>query len=499
MQKTDIKTFSKLFILETGKPIQLEHWQEKYIFDPVFGTFNRNGLRRFNLVLIGLPKKNGKSTLASMVGAYGLLADGEPEVEIYGAAGDKDQAKIIFTQTVKAIKRSPILLNEVNIYKDVIERKDGTGFYKVLSADAPTSHGLNAHFVLWDELWNQKKYDLWEGLTHSAARKQPIHFIVTYAGYSPHPGNLLYDLYLAGKKGKDKRMHFFWTNKNYASWVSKDYLKQQRLRLPEHIFKRLHKNEWTSGSGAFLGKLDIAAATDITLKNRFEGERGKHYFAALDLGLRRDKTAFAIVHQEPNGTVILDHMKTWEAPKGGEVSIQSVEEHILDLYPRFKFAKIVFDPWQSIRTKQAFGNYGIQIEEFTFSGANWTKLTETLFSLFKDRRIKIFPHKELIKELMMVKIIEKSYGYRIDHDSGAHDDHVVALGMAALQAFQKTGVIPRISVVGSGSKPTPQPQGEPKKPVLKPGQQAVPVWEGDRIIRYDIIGGGRRHWIPGIK
>ena len=79
MKKTDILTFAKLFILEDGKPIQVEDWQHDNIIEPVFYTLDDNGLRRYNLSLSGMPKKNGKSTLSSLVACYMLLADGENE------------------------------------------------------------------------------------------------------------------------------------------------------------------------------------------------------------------------------------------------------------------------------------------------------------------------------------------------------------------------------------------------------------------------------------
>lgn len=226
-------------------------------------------------------------------------------------------------------------------------------------------------------------------------------------------------------------MHFYWTNQNLASWVTEDYLEQQRLRLPDHIFRRLHCNEWTTGSGTFLTRGDVAAATDPGLSRKFEGETGLSYHMALDLGLRRDRTALVICHKNQGG-VILDYLKLWQARQGGELRIEDIEEHILDLAGRFNLRKIVFDPWQSIRTRQRLQRHGLPVEEFTFSASNVAKLTSNLLSLFKDRQIKIFDHPELTKELLSAKIVERSYGYRIDHESGSHDDTVIALGMAAL-------------------------------------------------------------------
>lgn len=80
----------------------------------------------------------------------------------------------------------------------------------------------------------------------------------------------------------------------------------------------------------------------------------------------------------------------------------------------------------------------MSITEFIFSGNSWVALTKNLLSLFKDRRIKIYEQSDLIQELLSVKIVERSYGYRIDHKSGYHDDCVVSLAMAALAAQKQS-------------------------------------------------------------
>lgn len=61
------------FILETGKPIRFEPWQKEKVLEPVVTL--ENGKRPYDTYLIGLPKKNGKSTMASAIAIYGLLLD----------------------------------------------------------------------------------------------------------------------------------------------------------------------------------------------------------------------------------------------------------------------------------------------------------------------------------------------------------------------------------------------------------------------------------------
>ena len=449
MKRVDIiKFLEDLFILENGKPIKLERWQKEKILRPIFYDLDSKGNRVVNQALVGLPKKNGKSTLAAGVAAYGLLGDGEPEAEVYSCAGDKDQAKIIFKQTRKAFERSPMLRKEVKIYKDAIERRDGRGFYQVLSADAPTAHGLNAHYVIWDELWNQRSYDLWEALTHSPARRQPLHFVVTYAGYDEYSGNLLYDLYQRGLKGEDPRMHMFWTHDNLASWVSREYLDQQKSRLPEHIYKRLHENRWVGGIGAFLSREDVDSCIDTTLGQQLGGNNA-HYFVGVDLGLSKDRTVVAVCHKDrKTERIVLDNIRTWQGSKTEKVNIEEVEDWILFLTKNFRpIDSVLVDPWQAQNSIQRLKRQHVPIEEFQFTATNVTKLSSELFSLFKNRRISIFDYRPLVQELMTAKIVEKSYGFRIDHTSGGYTDHLMALGMAAMHADTKIVREPRITIL----------------------------------------------------
>ena len=172
--KIDILKFlERNFVPEGGDqhhPIRFESWQKEHILAPVFDKID--GRRRWDTFLIGLPKKNGKSTLAACTATYALLLD-DPYPEVYSAAGDKDQAKIIFNYTRKAFERSPGLRPLVKIYRDAIERIDGNGFYRALASDSSGTHGRNASCVIWDELWNQPNYGLWEALAHSPARTDP--------------------------------------------------------------------------------------------------------------------------------------------------------------------------------------------------------------------------------------------------------------------------------------------------------------------------------------
>lgn len=448
--KNDIVVFlEEQYILDGGNPIRLQPFQ-KEILREIFQTKDARGCRRYNLALLGIPKKNGKSTIASGVALYMLFAD-VPNAEVYSVAGDKDQAKIIFQMTKRAIERNPMLLGSVRIYKDEIVVPSTNSIYKVLSADAPTAHGLNPSCVIFDELWNQPNRDLYDALTQSPVRKEPLTFIVTYAGTDQT--SLLYDLYRAGMKKRDPKMYFFWTEKNLAGWVSEDYLKQQRMRLPPGVYQRLHENRWVQGENAFLTKDELDVCVDPLLRPQLSGREGTKYYLAVDLGLTRDRTVLTVCHRDNAGNlVVLDHMRTFQGTKRNPVLISDVEEEILFCNRVFHVAKNIFDPWQMKSTAERLSRL-IRIEEFTFTSSSIQKLSQNLYYLFHNGLVRIYPHAMLEEELLSLNAEEKSYGWRIDHKSGGFSDHAVSLGMSAMYAVQEKK--PSFGVLISGS-PNPE-------------------------------------------
>lgn len=432
--KSDICIFlQEQYFLEDGKPIKLEEFQKKILRD-IFQTKDRNGYRKYNIALLGIPKKNGKSTLASGVALYMLFCD-VSNAEVYSVAGDKDQAKIIFQMTKRAIERNPILFGSVKIYKDEIIVPSTNSLYKVLSADAPTAHGLNPTCVIFDELWNQPNRDLYDALTQSPVRKEPLTFIVTYAG--PDQTSLLYELYQTGMKKRDPKMFFFWTEVNLSSWVSKEYLEQQRMRLPAGVFQRLHENKWVQGENAFLSKAELDKCIDPLLKPQLSGKDNVKYYLAVDLGLTRDRTVLTVCHKsDADNLVYLDYIQTFSGTKNNPVLISDVEQAILACNRSFNIVKNVFDPWQMKGTAERLKRM-IKVEEFTFTSSSIQKLSQNLYYLFHNALIRIFPHKLLEEELLSLNAEEKSYGWRIDHKSGGFSDHSVSLGMASMYAVQE--------------------------------------------------------------
>ena len=166
-----------------GKPVKLELFQKAFI-SALFGfVCESTGYRRYRETLFYVARKNGKSTMLSGIALYCLIADDEPGAEVYSVASKKDQARIIFDETLNMVKQSPDLVKVVKKRKS--DLYFGLTFSKMqpLGKNSDTLDGLNSHLVIMDELHSIKDRNLYEVMKQSqSARRQPLLVMITTAG-----------------------------------------------------------------------------------------------------------------------------------------------------------------------------------------------------------------------------------------------------------------------------------------------------------------------------
>lgn len=166
-----------------GKPFILELWQ-KALVAALFGFVHIDtGLRKYRELILIVARKNGKSALGSAIALYMLVADKEPGPEVVSAATKKDQAKIIWAEAKKMVKKSPSLRAKVKTLVAELVTDFNEGSFKPLSSDSDTLDGLNVHCSLIDELHAIKDKNLYDVIIDGmSAREQPISIITTTAG-----------------------------------------------------------------------------------------------------------------------------------------------------------------------------------------------------------------------------------------------------------------------------------------------------------------------------
>ncbi len=300
-----------------GRPLHLEPWQQ-FLVASLFGWKREDGTRRFRTSYLECGRKNGKTTLASGIGLYLMLADGEPGAEIYSVATKKDQARISHSEATRMAKSSPAVRREVEIVRDNIHIVDTASKFEPLGADADTLDGLNVHGALVDEVHAHKTRAVWDAIeTATGSRRQPLMVAITTAGYDRR--SLCYQQHEYSEKvlqqviEDDSWFGIIYTLDDEDEWddenvwvkpnpnlgISKKWDDMRRLaarakEMPSQLnaFQRLHLAIWTQAETKWV-PLDhwniCGQAVDA------DGLRGRTCYGGLDLSSNIDVSAFLLV------------------------------------------------------------------------------------------------------------------------------------------------------------------------------------------------------------
>jgi len=424
-----VEFLEQFYILPGGKLFVAEPWQREFL--SALYERGEDGRRRHSLALLEVPKKTGKTTTAAAVALWELLA-GPAEGEIVFVANSLDQATALsFTMLKKALGRNPEMAKRCKILTTSITNRQTGTTATVLPCSAASVAGRNPSLTLFDELWALPNEEVFWQLTETPARPDPLTLITTYPGYDY--SSLLYRLHQQGVAGTDPRTLFFWRPGLRSSWITDQYLATQKARLPAHVYQRLHEALWTGGSNAAWTKDQVSACVDAALAPKAIGTPGRRHFCGVDVGLRRDRTAAGVVSWAANDRLELDDLSLWTPPKGGQVLVADIEAWIDYARQRFPNLKVSADPslFEGTIQRSAGG-----IEEVRFTSELVRRLSMNLHELIAGKVLALFDHGALIEELLLVNVRSTSYGWRLDHESGQHDDCVMALGIACLAAME---------------------------------------------------------------
>jgi len=166
-----------------GLPIELELWQ-KAMTAAMFGFVHKiDGTRKYQQVFCVIGRKNGKSTIGSGIGLYLMVGDNEGGSEVYAVATKRDQAKLVWLEAKKMVKKSPILLDSIKPLVSEMTAEWNESSFKPLGSDSETLDGLNVHGAIMDEVAAWKDQNLFDVIVDgTTARDQPMILMITTAG-----------------------------------------------------------------------------------------------------------------------------------------------------------------------------------------------------------------------------------------------------------------------------------------------------------------------------
>ena len=341
--------------VRAGQPLVLTRWQS----DLLDNLFERrpDGLLRYRRSLIGLARKNGKSLLGSLIGLYALI-EGEPGAEVYSAAGDRQQARVVFNEAKWQVTQSPALSGVCKVYRDVIEVPSTGAIYRVLSSDAKLQQGLNPSFVCFDELHVQRDSELWDALTlGSGARKDPMIVAITTAGYDFD--TICGRLYNYGKRviagdQADERFGFFWweapercdisdrdawaaANPNLAEGLlDMEDMEVSMNQTAEIPYRRYRLNQWCRQEDS--PWLPMGGWEQCQSELGLDAELPA--FVGIDMALKHD--SIAVVVAQPRDGRIVVRAKIWH-PDAHAMDVAAVEAYLRELHLNFNVREFADD------------------------------------------------------------------------------------------------------------------------------------------------------------
>jgi len=302
-----------------GSKVKLRDWQKNDI-EAIYAE-NESGDRPVRTAVLSVARKNGKTQLAALLALCHLSGpEAESRGEVYSCANDRFQAGKIFQEMVALIRDHAELSAKLNIirFKKEIEDLENGSLYAALSADAATKHGLSPSFIIYDELGQAKKRDLYEAMdTAMGARENPLMMVISTQAADDHaPMSELIDYGLKVQAGDITDSSFFlsfytvpddanpwdpdsWHLANpalgdFRSLPDVERQAQQAEKVPsrESAFRNLILNQRVSAHSRFINKAEWGSCGSLI---DLDSLKGKECYAGLDLGATRDLTAFVIV------------------------------------------------------------------------------------------------------------------------------------------------------------------------------------------------------------
>lgn len=326
----EVVEFAELFLrfpdgIKAREPVTLDEIQIEHFIKPLFGWQKwddelNKWVRRFNTAYIQLPKKNGKSFLLGVIGAYLMIADGYYGAKCFSAATGLKQARLVHNfakEMLKISSESGALKGKVEIVSNTISFPMMMSNWTVLTGDADSNDGILPHFASVDEYHRWREDDLIHVIRKGMIGEEPLMIMITTAGsdmISPcykercYAENILegvyknesYFAYIAEPdKGDDWKDPITHAKVNPALGVTirknkfnEEFEKALTSKSEELNFKRLHLNMWVSVDDYWL---DMEKWNDQPFSILPEMLKGQTCFIGVDLSSTIDITAVSCV------------------------------------------------------------------------------------------------------------------------------------------------------------------------------------------------------------
>lgn len=408
----------------------------------------RSGYTGPRFFWLTLPRGHDKTSFIGRLLNWALAFCKRP-IHANAAAGDKDQADYLaqFMRSESAL--NPWLKKRINYQNYKVLGQNESRLW-IMAADAMSSFGNKSDLVVCDEMTHWDDGELFHALMSGSEKRPDMVFVViTNAGLL---GSWQHEAMLRFKK--DPAGYVYESPGPIAGWMNRQRIEELAKSLPKGLAQRVLFNQWqdpSEGCG-YITRAEAASCVELgrtlALAPMFQGKPGVQYYAAIDYGSVKDRTVMVVVHREKD-LIIVDRMDVIQGSPTARVSLDAVETWMREINKAFNGPWFLIDQYQMEHTLQNL-QYEMRLERFEPRGgkANY-EMAVNLHNTVISKKLAWYPGcgdiyvdgklHTLIDEISELVVKSMVYGYRFDHQSGKHDDRVVALAMCCLLATQKGG------------------------------------------------------------
>lgn len=417
-----LKSFRQLAHVKgrfAGKPLNPDPWQTVYILAPTFGWVRwdddaEDYVRIITTLYVDLPRKNGKTTLASGIGIYLTAADREPGAQVLACATTKDQARFAFDPIRQLAESSPNIKPYLKALKGRITHPRSGSYFQPVANVGDAQHGADLHGAIVDELHLHKTTELIEAIeTGTGSRTQPLIVFITTAdsgkrntpydakrtrieqlerGALKDPST--YGVVWGVSEKDDPFSEETWkkANPGYGVSPTRRYLRERAEKAKDSpvelaSFQRLHLGIRTKQVSRYI-RMDVwdrnaSMVDELSLA-------GRRAFGGLDLGNVSDITAWCLLFPDEDKTShysalwrlwipenkvadldarTADNASAWvkagliKTTPGDTTDYEFIEAQIKRDLERFDVTEVAYDPWNSSQTVTNLTNAGAPMVE----------------------------------------------------------------------------------------------------------------------------------------
>ena len=411
-----------------GQPFILQDWQKFMIYN-IFGWIRKDtGTRLIRNAYIQISRKCGKTSLASAIGLYGLIADGEAGAEVTCVAPSAEQSRIAFKNASSYLES----INKFRFFKALRGeiRFDRTkSRFRIMSSDANFGDGFNPSIAIIDEYHAMKDNDIPNVLVSGMGmRTQPLMLYITTAGFNLFsPCKKYRDMceeILRGVKHDDTIFALIYeldkddNIEDSKVWkkccpslgitVTDDYMRQQLTMMNNNPADEVHIktktfNQWCQSAAywlplsllldntkkvdittvpektyAILG-VDLAATSDLTCVSCCYNVDGIFYFKSWiflpEIALEESPNKSMYKQWQKDGLI--------EITPGNATDYDYVLNKILEINKYIKVVKVMYDSWNATQFTENAIQQRVKMEPFSQSLGNFNRPTKEFERLLR--------------------------------------------------------------------------------------------------------------------